>query len=159
MQAVIGTDLSVIANTADDCEVHGLVVSPDPDLCTYWLAGQIDEERGWGIKGDELHRPRATGRRSARPTGSAFPTATSLPASTARTSSPRAGRVTAAQAQIARGLGVAGAVLPMCEERVRTRVRTPAGWRGLQEFLILDEGEAPIEAIEVDGLADAQPHR
>ena len=42
----------MIANTGDDTEVHGLLVCPDPDLCTYWLAGQIDEERGWGIRDD-----------------------------------------------------------------------------------------------------------
>ncbi len=43
----------------------------------------------------------------------------------------------------------------MCEQPVRTRVRTPAGWRGLQEFLILDRGEAPIEAVELEGIAEA----
>ena len=52
MHTLLDADLAVIANTADDCEVHGLHVSPDPDLCTYWLAGLIDEERGWGIEGD-----------------------------------------------------------------------------------------------------------
>ncbi len=40
---------------------------------------------------------------------------------------------------------------------MRTRVHTPEGWRELQEFLILDHGEAPIEAIEVEGLGDARP--
>jgi LPPG:FO 2-phospho-L-lactate transferase len=45
----------------------------------------------------------------------------------------------------------------MSEQRVETRVRTAAGWRGLQEFLILDQAQAPIEAIEVRGLADATP--
>ena len=30
----------------------GVDVSPDPDLVTYWLSGEIDEQRGWGIKGD-----------------------------------------------------------------------------------------------------------
>jgi LPPG:FO 2-phospho-L-lactate transferase len=44
----------------------------------------------------------------------------------------------------------------MCEERVATRVRTPAGWRELQEFLILDGGKAPIEGIEVRGIEDAR---
>ena len=52
MQELVGGDLAVIANTADDTRVHGLHVSPDPDLVTYWLAGEIDEERGWGIRGD-----------------------------------------------------------------------------------------------------------
>ena len=44
-------DLVVIANTGDDAEVYGVHVSPDPDLVTYWLAGEIDE-RGYGLRGD-----------------------------------------------------------------------------------------------------------
>jgi LPPG:FO 2-phospho-L-lactate transferase len=156
MQAVIGAELSVIANTADDCEIHGLLVSPDPDLCTYWLAGQIDEERGWGIADDTftVHE---------RLVELGAPDWFSLSDRDLATCLYRThfmaegGTLTAAQGQIARGLGVAASVLPMCEERVRTRVRTPGGWRGLQEFLILDGGAAPIEAIEVDGLADARP--
>ena len=52
MQELLGAELAVIANTADDTEIHGLHVSPDPDLVTYWLAGEIDEERGWGIRDD-----------------------------------------------------------------------------------------------------------
>src|ERR671930_1839300 len=54
MQELIGDGLAVVANTADDTHVHGLHVSPDPDLVTYWLAGEIDEERGWGIREDSF---------------------------------------------------------------------------------------------------------
>ncbi|HWO48054.1 MAG TPA: 2-phospho-L-lactate transferase, partial [Solirubrobacterales bacterium] len=54
MQEEIGSDLAVIANTGDDIEALGVHVSPDPDLVTYWLSGEIDEERGWGIKGDSF---------------------------------------------------------------------------------------------------------
>ena len=67
------------------------------------------------------------------------------------------GTLTAAQGQVARGLGVAASVLPMCEEPVRTFIHTPTARRGLQEFLILDHGEAPIEGVEVEGLVDARP--
>ena len=52
MQEEIGAELSVIANTGDDIETLGVHVSPDPDLITYWLSGEIDEERGWGIRDD-----------------------------------------------------------------------------------------------------------
>ncbi|HZJ29214.1 MAG TPA: 2-phospho-L-lactate transferase CofD family protein, partial [Solirubrobacterales bacterium] len=52
LQDMLGADLSVIANTGDDIEVNGLHVSPDPDLITYWLNGEIDAERGWGIRDD-----------------------------------------------------------------------------------------------------------
>ena len=50
----IGAELTVIANTGDDVEVHGGHVSPDPDLITFWLADRIDA-RGWGLDGDTFH--------------------------------------------------------------------------------------------------------
>jgi LPPG:FO 2-phospho-L-lactate transferase len=156
VQELIGDGLAVIANTGDDCEVHGLHVSPDPDLVTYWLADEIDAERGWGIRDDtftvheRLELLGAPGWFSL----SDRDLATCL----YRTEFMRAGgTLTAAQGQIARALGVTASVLPMCEQRVRTRVQTPAGRRELQEFLILDHGAAPIEGIEVDGLAAARP--
>jgi LPPG:FO 2-phospho-L-lactate transferase len=156
MHALLDADLAVIANTADDTEVHGLHVSPDPDLCTYWLAGLIDEERGWGIEGDTftVHEQLA---RLGSP-GWFSLSDRDLAVCLYRTHfMAEGGSLTAAQAQIARGLGVEGRVLPMCEEPVRTAVLTPAGRRELQEFLILDEGKAPIEGIAVEGLADARP--
>lgn len=156
LQDILGAKLAVIANTGDDTEVHGLLVCPDPDLCTYWLAGQIDEERGWGIRDDtftvhdRLEQLGAPGWFSL----SDRDLATCL----YRTHFiAEGGTLTAAQAQIGRGLGVRASVLPMTEQPVRTRVQTPAGWRGLQEFLILDHAEAPIEGIELGGIAEARP--
>ena len=156
MQALIGADLAVIANTGDDCDVHGLRVSPDPDLVTYWLAGQIDEERGWGIRDDTFTVSRQLERLGAP--GWFSLSDRDLATCVYRTHfMAEGGTLTAAQGQVARTLGVEARVLPMCEERVTTRVRTPAGWRELQEFLILDGGAAPIEAVAVQGLDRAQP--
>jgi LPPG:FO 2-phospho-L-lactate transferase len=156
IQALIGDGLSVIANTADDWEAHGLHVSPDPDLVTYWLADQVDEERGWGIRDDTFtvhERLEALGA-----PGWFQLSDRDLAACVYRTHFlAEGGTLAAAQAQIARRLGVSAAVIPMCEQPVRTTVVTPAGRRGLQEFLILDHGEAPIASVEVDGLADATP--
>ncbi len=45
-------DVSVIVNTGDDIEMFGLHISPDIDIVAYTLAGIVDEEKGWGIKGD-----------------------------------------------------------------------------------------------------------
>ena len=59
-------ELAVVANTADDIDVYGVHVSPDPDLVTYWLADEIDE-RGWGLRDDTLAGDgRARARRPAR---------------------------------------------------------------------------------------------
>ena len=156
VQELIGEDLAVVVNTADDVDVHGLRVSPDPDLVTYWLAGQIDEERGWGIRDDGFTVSERLGVLGA-------PTWFSLSDRDLATCLYRThfiaegGTLTAAQGQIARALGVRAAVLPMCEERVRTEVLTPGGRRGLQEFLILDRAEPPIERVEVHGLEAASP--
>ena len=155
-QDAVGDRLAVIANTADDTEVHGLLVSPDPDLVTFWLADQIDEDRGWGSRDDgfvvheRLQRLGAPGWFSLSDRD--------LAGCLYRTHFlAEGGTLSAAQAQIARALGVRAAVLPMSEQPVRTRVLTPGGWRSLQEFLILDRGEAPIEGVELDGIAEARP--
>ena len=156
IQELAGEGLSVIANTADDVEVHGLRVSPDPDLIVYWLAGEIDEERGWGIRDDTFVVSERLERLGAP--GWFALSDRDLATCVYRTRFlAEGGTLTAAQAQIARALGVRAKVLPMCEQRVRTRVRTPAGWRELQEFLILDRGEAAIEDVEVGGLDQARP--
>jgi LPPG:FO 2-phospho-L-lactate transferase len=156
LQDLVGSDLAVIANTADDTEVHGLLVCPDPDLITYWLAGEIDEQRGWGIRDDAFVVHERLERLGAP--GWFALSDRDLATCIYRTHFiAEGGTLTAAQAQIARALGASGRVLPMCEQPVRTRVRTPAGWRGLQEFLILDGGEAPIEGVELEGIAAATP--
>ncbi|HEY8466280.1 MAG TPA: 2-phospho-L-lactate transferase [Solirubrobacterales bacterium] len=156
LQDLIGSDLTVIANTGDDTEMHGLRVCPDPDLVTYWLAGQIDEERGWGIRDDgfvvherlELLGAPGWFRLSDRDLATCLYRTHFLA---------EGGTLTAAQAQIARALGVSATVLPACEEPIRTKIHTPAGVRGLQEFLIVDGASAPIEGVTVDGLPEARP--
>ena len=155
-QELVGAALAVIANTADDTTIHGLHVSPDPDLVTYWLADEIDEERGYGIRGD-------TSVVSTRLAALGAPgwfelTDQDLATCLYRTQFlAEGGTITAAQTQIARSLGVEASVLPMAESPVRTRVLTPAGRRELQEFLILDHAEAPIEGVEIEGLDAARP--
>ena len=44
--------ITVIVNTGDDLQYLGCHVSPDLDIVTYTLAGIADRERGWGIEGD-----------------------------------------------------------------------------------------------------------
>ncbi|HWO83864.1 MAG TPA: 2-phospho-L-lactate transferase [Solirubrobacterales bacterium] len=156
MQEEIGSDLAVIANTGDDIEALGVHVSPDPDLVTYWLSGEIDAERGWGICDDsftaferlkQLGAPSWFGL-SDRDLAACLYRREFLDAG---------GRPTDAQAQIARGLGVEARVLPMADTPVRTRVITSAGPRALQEYLILDGGQPPVEGVQLEGIEAAEP--
>jgi LPPG:FO 2-phospho-L-lactate transferase len=156
MQEELGSDLSVIANTGDDIETLGVHVSPDPDLVTYWLSGEIDEERGWGLRDDSF---------------TAFERLTKLGAPSWFGLSDRdlaaclyrrqfleeGGSLTDAQAQIGRGLGVEARVLPMCEAPVRTKVQTAAGVRALQEYLIVDRGRPEVHGVELEGIEAAEP--
>jgi LPPG:FO 2-phospho-L-lactate transferase len=156
IQEELGSDLAVIANTGDDIETLGVHVSPDPDLITYWLSGEIDEERGWGLRDDSF---------------TVFERLTQLGAPSwfglsdrdlaaclyRRQFMDEGGTLTAAQAQIARSLGVEARVLPMCEASVRTKVATAAGVRGLQEYLIVDGGQPEVHGVELEGIADAVP--
>jgi LPPG:FO 2-phospho-L-lactate transferase len=158
MQEEIGSDLSVIANTGDDIETLGVHISPDPDLITYWLSGEIDEERGWGLRGDSF---------------TVFERLTQLGAPSWFGLSDRdlatclyrrqfveeGGSFTAAQAQIARALGVEAQVLPMCEAPVRTKVHTETGTRSLQEYLIVDGGQPQVHRVELEGIEQAEPSR
>jgi LPPG:FO 2-phospho-L-lactate transferase len=156
MQDLLGPGLSVIANTADDIDIVGVDVSPDPDLITYWLSGEIDEERGWGIKGDSFTVFDRLVRLGA-PDWFRLSDRDLATCLYRREFVAEGGRRTDAQAQIARALGVRASVLPMCEERVRTRVRTAEGWRDLQRYMVAEHAEAPVEGVEIEGIADAVP--
>jgi len=156
MQDVVGDDLAVIANTGDDIEALGVYVSPDPDLVTYWLAGQVDQVRGWGIKDDAFNVFK-------RMTTFGAPDWFSLSDLDLAACLYRkdfiaeGGRLTDAQAQIARGLGVGARVLPMSDQPVRTRIMSSGSWRGLQEYLFLEGGATEIEGVELEGIAEAEP--
>ncbi|MCW2866440.1 MAG: 2-phospho-L-lactate transferase, partial [Marmoricola sp.] len=49
------TEVTVVANTADDLWVHGLKVCPDLDTVMYTLGDGIDPERGWGRRDETWH--------------------------------------------------------------------------------------------------------
>jgi LPPG:FO 2-phospho-L-lactate transferase len=144
------TDVAVVANTGDDIDIYGVHVSPDPDLVTWWLAGIIDE-RGWGIAGDTFEEMK-------RHDDAWFQLGDrDLELCRLRTEALRNSRLTEAHARVVGAVGVEHRVLPMSDDPVRTHVRTPRGLRPLQEFLILDGAEGPIEEVVLEGIDAARP--
>jgi LPPG:FO 2-phospho-L-lactate transferase len=158
MQEELGPELSVIANTGDDVEALGVHVSPDPDLVTYWLSGEIDEERGWGLRDDTFAVFERLQRLGA-PSWFGLSDRDLAACLYRRQFLEEGGRATDAQAQIARGLGVEARVLPMSDSPVRTKVLTAAGRRDLQEYLIVDRGEPEVLGVELEGIEAAEPSR
>jgi LPPG:FO 2-phospho-L-lactate transferase len=151
----VGEDLVVIANTGDDVEAHGGHVSPDPDLVTFWLADRIDE-RGWGLRGDTfavMDGLRELGEDVWFNLGDRD---LALCLRRARRLAEGA-RLTEALDEARRALGVPASVLPMSDQPVRTHIRARGAWHGLQEFLIRERGQGPVEDVRLDGVDAARP--
>lgn len=148
--------LTIIGNTGDDTEVWGLHVSPDLDTVTYALAGALDVARGWGLAGETFHCLRAMA-------GYGMDTWFSLgdrdlATHLLRTRALReGGTLSAVTATLARALGVAARVLPMSDDPVRTRVRTPDGWLSFQEYFVREKALVDVLEIAYDGAAAARP--
>lgn len=151
----LGSDLAVVVNTADDVEAHGVHVAPDPDLVTYWLAGLIDEARGFGIEDDTwevMSALEAAGRPAWFRLGDR-----DLAMCLIRTELLRDGeRLTAAHGAVVKALGVGARVLPMADQSVRTHVERDGVWRPFQEFMILDRAEGEIQDVEIRGIESAR---
>ncbi len=147
--------LAVIANPGDDIEIHGAHVSPDPDLVSFWLADLIDA-RGWGLEGDTFNVMdglRALGvevwfNLGDRDLAWCAERARLL----AEGLSP-----TAALERLNRAIGVHARVLPASDDPVRTWVRTEAGWRSFQEFMIRQGAAGLVEGLEFRGAEEAAP--
>lgn len=149
-------ELAVVVNTGDDATIWGLHVSPDLDTICYALAGLLDEGRGWGLR-DESFRARDAMARFGEPTWFNLGDR-DLATHLHRTRLLGEGRtLTEATRSVARGLGVAERVLPMTDQPVRTRVRSPGGWLDFQEYFVREKTQVPVEAVEYAGAAGATP--
>ena len=155
LDVVGGEELAVIANTADDVEVYGAHVSPDPDLIAYALADVLDE-RGYGIAGDTwavMDALAAAGRDTWFRLGDR-----DLALCLLRTELLRdRARLTEAHARVVAGLGLRARVLPMADEPVRTHVHANGRRRPFQEFMIVDGATGPVEGVELRGVEAARP--
>jgi LPPG:FO 2-phospho-L-lactate transferase len=153
---VVGAErLVVVANTADDVEIYGAYVSPDPDLVTFALADALDD-RGWGLAGDTfavMDGLRALGREVWFNLGDR-----DLAIGLERARALRDGtRLTDAHAAVSRALGVGAQVLPMSDQPVRTHVLAGGRWWPFQEFMIRAGGRGPVQDVELRGARAAPP--
>jgi len=148
--------LTAIINTADDDWFHGLYVSPDPDIVTYALAGEVDEERGWGLR-DDTFRWLASLERFGHETWFQIGDR-DLATHLHRTRLMREGMpMTAIVDGIARAFGVDVRLLPMTNDRVATIIETDYGDLSFQEFLVKHHARDPVRGVRFEGAAAASP--
>jgi LPPG:FO 2-phospho-L-lactate transferase len=149
-------ELAVIGNTADDLELHGLHVSPDLDTVMYTLAGLANNATGWGVR-DETWSACGMLERYGAETWFRLGDQ-DLATHVRRTTLLRAGlRLTDVTARLSAALGIAARLLPMTDDRVRTKVRTAAGWLDFQDYFVRRGHRDEVLEVRFDGIDDARP--
>ena len=150
------SDITIISNVGDDAEFFGLHVSPDIDIVLYHLAGLSDEERGFGIKGDTFNVIDAIARYG-------YDTwfrlgDRDLATCITRTDLLRRGRtLSEATAEIASALLVPARIIPVTDDRLRTKIRTDEGLLDFQEYFVHRRTEGHLREVVFDGAEPAQP--
>jgi LPPG:FO 2-phospho-L-lactate transferase len=159
VQVVPPADIVAIVNTGDDDEFHGLHVSPDLDSVTYTLAGASNTAQGWGLEGESFHTLDAL-RRYNVPTWFQLGDK-DLATHLFRTQRLRAGvPLSEVTAEIAHAWDLELRLLPMTNDRVRTRitVRRESGAVeevAMQEWFVGARAEPPVVSVRFEGAADA----
>ncbi|MEM2669756.1 MAG: 2-phospho-L-lactate transferase [Candidatus Bathyarchaeia archaeon] len=149
-------ELTVIVNTGDDIELFGLHISPDLDIVTYTLAGIVDEEKGWGIKGDTFHcleMLRRYGYETWFNLGDRD-LATHIHRTILLGSGLKLSEVTK---DICRRLGLKVNILPMTDDRFETWIETNAGLMHFQEYLVKRGAKDRVLGVKYIGVESASP--
>ncbi len=149
-------ELRVIVNTGDDIELHGLHISPDLDIAAYTLAGIVDEEKGWGIRGDTFHclndLRSFSGEEWFNLGDRDFAT------HIYRTSLLRKGStLSEVTAKISHALGLETVILPMTDDKFETRIKTSVGTFHFEEYLVKRGAKDEVLGVELFGSEKAKP--
>jgi LPPG:FO 2-phospho-L-lactate transferase len=159
-QGVVGVvppeSVTVVGNVGDDVDVLGLHVSPDLDSVLYALARANDEERGWGRAGETfrtLESVASLGGESWFGLGDL-----DLGLHLVRTQALRAGEpLSRITARLVAAFGVATALLPVTDDRLRTWIATAAGEFPFQEWFVARGHRDEVDAVRFDGADAAAP--
>lgn len=150
-------DMTVISNVGDNIWLHGLYVCPDIDTIIYGLAGVLDEQRGWGIRGDTfecLAQLKKLGALAWFSLGDRDIATHAL-----RTDMIRAGKSLSEVTSWMRDrYSVTAKVVPATDIEVTTWVMTSSGEMHLQEFWVRRKGAPKVTGVRYDGADQAVPN-
>ena len=143
-------ELTVIVNTGDDIELYGLHISPDLDIIMYTLAGIVNEECGWGIKGDTFHcldMLQNYGYETWFKLGDR-----DLATHITRTYLLKSGlKLSQVTGRLCRVLGLKVNILPMTDEKIETVIVTDKGRLHFQEYLVKRKAKDRVINVEFKG--------
>ncbi len=149
-------DISVVVNTGEDVEVSGLRVSPDLDTVIYTLAGIIDDENWYGIEGDSfcLHRMLSRlGHDEILRIGDKD-RAVQLYRTFRMSEGASLSEVTE---EICDSLGVKAKVIPMSDDRVKSKIVTEGETISFHEFWVTRRGKVNVKDVVFVDSDKAEP--
>lgn len=161
MKLVYGMDqvvdpgvLTVIGNTGDDHQPHGLHVSPDLDTVMYTLAGIVNPQTGWGLDNESfnfLSQIDKLGHDAWFQLGDK-----DLATHIVRTEILSKGQtLTEATKHLCKRYGLRSLIIPATNESVQTEIQTPMGWLPFQEYFVKHQCEPKVLDIAYKGIDDA----
>jgi LPPG:FO 2-phospho-L-lactate transferase len=149
-------DITVIVNTGDDVELYGLHISPDLDIIMYTLAGIVDEEKGWGIRGDTFHclkMLKKYGHETWFNLGDK-----DLATHIYRTHLLKKGfPLSEATKRLSQMLKLRTRILPMTNNKFETKVATAAGTMHFQEYFVKRKAQDEVINVMFEGAEKSQP--
>ncbi|MHA1262063.1 MAG: 2-phospho-L-lactate transferase CofD family protein [Candidatus Freyarchaeota archaeon] len=149
-------EITLVVNTADDFEWLGLYISPDLDTAIYLLAGLLDEDKFWGIRGDTFNFLSMIKRYGYEDWFSVGDR--DLATHLHRTLLMRKGHtLTQVAASLCSAFNIRVKVLPMTDEKVATFVKTEKGTFHFQEFWVKRKGQDRVLAVSFKGVQEAKP--
>lgn len=149
-------NVTAVGNVGDDLEMWGLHVSPDLDTIMYTLAGLLDEERGWGVRGD-TYQAMAIAEQAGRPTWFRLG---DQDAGLHRLRTLLLGKgepLSAVTRKLAEERGVGVRLIPATDDRLRTKIRTPDGELDFQEWFVKRRHADRVDGLRFEGAEDARP--
>ncbi|MDD9935346.1 MAG: 2-phospho-L-lactate transferase [Myxococcales bacterium] len=143
--------VTAVVNVGDDFDHLGLRVCPDLDTVLYTLGGLGDAARGWGLAG-ETFRALEMVKRYGGSDWFALGDG-DLGTHLTRTQWLAEGlTLTEVMARFADALDVAARVLPMSDDRLRTRIETDQnGVLDFQDWLVRRRAQPAVRAVRLEG--------
>ena len=149
-------ELTIVVNTGDDEEFYGLHVSLDLDTVMYTLAGVSNPETGWGMVGETfqaLEGLKAYGADAWFGLGDK-----DLATHIRRTDMLRDGHtLSEVTRSLSPALGIRHPIVPMTDNRVRTKLTTELGELAFQEYFVKLRCEPIVKSLGFEGADVASP--
>ena len=149
-------EIEAVVNVGDDFVLHGLTICPDLDTITYTLAGRVNEETGWGRRGETWRTMSALGELG----GETWFALGDQDLATHLYRTQRLGEG-ATKSEVAREIAARLAVpitlRPVTDDPLATIVDTELGALDFQDYFVRRRHDVAVTGVRIHGAAAARP--